>query len=193
MHRTGLSLLTMSTKTNIFFTGATGTSHYFFFKKPLIYSIGYIGGSVLSRLLKHPNAASFNITALVRSPEKAEKLKTLGVHPVVGSYSDLALVEKLTAKADVVIATVSIYSLKSLVLKLLNSLFKKADADNLDAAKAVLKGLKTRYHESGIPPILIQTVCNPICPSTGKHADPQTLAISLVPVSLDIDLCIGVW
>ena len=64
---------------------------------------------MLSRLLKHPNAASFNITALVRSPEKAEKLQTLGVSSVVGSYSDLALVEKLSAKADVVIATVGIY------------------------------------------------------------------------------------
>ena len=66
---------------------------------------------MVSRLLKHPNSASFNITALVRSPEKAEKLKTLGVFPVVGSYSDLALVEKLSAKADVVIATVGYLSL----------------------------------------------------------------------------------
>ena len=75
----------------------------------LIYSVylGYIGGSVLSRFLKHPNATSFDITTLVRSPEKAEKLKTFGVHPVVGSHSDLALVEKLAAKADVVIAVVS--------------------------------------------------------------------------------------
>lgn len=104
-----LSLSNMSAKTNIFFTGATGTSHL---KSNLLVSRiveGYIGGSVLSRLLKHPNAASFNITALVRSPEKAEKLKTLGVSPVVGSHSDLALVEKLSAKADVVIATVGIY------------------------------------------------------------------------------------
>jgi uncharacterized protein YbjT (DUF2867 family) len=77
------------------------------------YSEGYIGGSVLSRLLKHSKAASFNITALVRSPEKAEKLKTFGVHPVVGSHSDLALVEKLTAKSDVVIATVGIYHYSS--------------------------------------------------------------------------------
>ena len=67
---------------------------------------------MLSRFLKHPNAASFNITTLVRSPEKAEKLKTLRVNPIVGSHSDLTLVEKLTAKADVVIATVrTIYHL----------------------------------------------------------------------------------
>lgn len=63
---------------------------------------------MLSRFLKHPNAASFNISALVRSPEKAEKLKNLGVNSVVGSYSDLALLEKLSAEADVVIAMVRI-------------------------------------------------------------------------------------
>ena len=119
---------------------------------------------MLSRFLEHPNAASSNITALVRSPEKAEKLKTFGVHPVIGSYSDLALVEKLSAKADVMIATVSIHlSLKFLVLKLLKPLFEKADADDLDAAKATLKGLKIRYQETGIPSIFIETVCNLIC------------------------------
>ena len=63
---------------------------------------------MLSRFLKHPNTASFNISALVRSPEKAEKLKNLGVNSVVGSYSDLALLEKLSAEADVVIAMVRI-------------------------------------------------------------------------------------
>jgi len=32
-----------------------------------------------------------------------------------------------------------------------------ADADDLDAAKATLKGLKARHQETGIPPIFIQT------------------------------------
>ena len=32
---------------------------------------GYIGGSVLSRLLEHPSASTFDITVLVRSEEKA--------------------------------------------------------------------------------------------------------------------------
>ena len=67
---------------------------------------GYIGGTVLLRFLKHPDASSFNITVLVRSPEKAEKLKAFGVNPVVGSHSDTPLVEGLTAQADVVIAVV---------------------------------------------------------------------------------------
>ena len=70
---------------------------------------------MLLRFLKHPDASSFNITVLVRSPEKAEKLKAFGVNPVVGSHSDTSLVEELTAQADVVIAAVrtriaSVYS-----------------------------------------------------------------------------------
>ena len=61
---------------------------------------------MLLRFLKHPDSSSFNITVLVRSPEKAEKLKAFGVHPVVGSHSDTLLMEELTAQADVVIAVV---------------------------------------------------------------------------------------
>ena len=61
---------------------------------------------MLLRFLKHPDASSFSITALVRSPEKAEKLKAFGVNPVVGSHSDTPLVEELAAQADVVITVV---------------------------------------------------------------------------------------
>jgi D-arabinose 1-dehydrogenase-like Zn-dependent alcohol dehydrogenase len=61
---------------------------------------------VLLRFLKHPNASSFSITVLVRSPEKAERLKAFGVNPVVGSHSDARLMKALTAQCDVVIAAV---------------------------------------------------------------------------------------
>ncbi|KAL0954821.1 hypothetical protein HGRIS_003766 [Hohenbuehelia grisea] len=111
----------MANKTKIFFLGATG----------------YVGGSFLTRLLEHPKIDSFAITALVRSPEKAEKLKGLGVKVVVGSHSDLTVIEKLASESDVVAAL--------------------ADADDLDLAKAVLKGLKTRFEATGTPPILIHT------------------------------------
>lgn len=70
-------------------------------------SQGYIGGAVLEQFLDHPDTATFEFTVLVRSPEKAEKFKTLGINAVVGSLSDLTLVEKLASEADVVIATVS--------------------------------------------------------------------------------------
>ncbi|KAG1882321.1 hypothetical protein F4604DRAFT_1743478 [Suillus subluteus] len=110
-----------SDKTHIFVTGATG----------------YVGGSVLSALLSHPRATSFQITVLTRSPEKVELFNSVGVVAVVGSNQDL---EKLTEHArdsDVVIAC--------------------ADADDLQAAKAILLGLKKRYDETGRVPILIHT------------------------------------
>lgn len=69
-------------------------------------STGYIGGSVLSRLLAHPEAKSFEFTALARSAEKAAKLNTVGVKTVLGSYSDLDLLTKSAKEADIVIAVV---------------------------------------------------------------------------------------
>ena len=69
--------------------------------------IGYIGGTVLDRLLQHSNAKTFDITALVRSPEKAKKLESFGVKGVVGSLDDYDLVEDLVSKAHVVVDIVS--------------------------------------------------------------------------------------
>lgn len=69
--------------------------------------LGYIGGSVLSHLLNHPEAPSFNITALVRSSDRAEKFKSIfGINTVIGSHSDSPLMEKLASEADVVFAMV---------------------------------------------------------------------------------------
>ncbi|KAF8904777.1 hypothetical protein CPB84DRAFT_1895995 [Gymnopilus junonius] len=100
---------------------------------------GYIGGSVLSRLLKHPDADSFEITALVRSAEKAEKLKTLGVKTLPGSYTDedLSVIKNAAAESDVVFAI--------------------ANADVLPPAQAILDGLKIKFEKSGKAPILIHT------------------------------------
>jgi uncharacterized protein YbjT (DUF2867 family) len=70
--------------------------------------IGYIGGSVLARLLAHPSKDTFAITALVRSEEKAKKLESFGVTPVVGSYKDVALVERLAEQAHVIFSCVCI-------------------------------------------------------------------------------------
>ncbi|KAJ7598826.1 hypothetical protein C8J56DRAFT_915114 [Mycena floridula] len=106
----------------IFFTGATG----------------YLGGSVLSLLLEHKNRTDFDITALVRSEEKAEKLgKATGINIVVASHKDLDLVEDLASKADVI--------------------FSLADSDDLNLAKAQLKGCKLRYTATGTLPIFIHT------------------------------------
>ncbi|KAJ2916607.1 hypothetical protein MD484_g3822, partial [Candolleomyces efflorescens] len=110
-----------STKTNVLFTGATG----------------YIGGSVLAKILGDPVFQTFNLTAIVRSKEKAEKLRSLSVNPVIGSLSDQAFLERLASESDIVIST--------------------ADSDNYEAAVATLRGLKKRYEATNVSPILIHT------------------------------------
>ncbi|KAJ6531714.1 hypothetical protein B0H19DRAFT_1188149 [Mycena capillaripes] len=109
----------------IFLTGATG----------------YIGGAVLARLLEHPKEHTFDITILVRSSEKASVFnRTFGekhnLTAVVGSYSDLKLLRKLSADSDIVFAC--------------------ADSDDLHAAKAILGGLRDRS-DTGVVPTLIHT------------------------------------
>jgi len=107
--------------TSIFFTGATG----------------YIGGAVLQRLLDHPKSSSFQITALVRSEEKAKKLNTLGVKTAVGSLDDLDKLSELASEAEVVIHA--------------------AHSDHVPAIKAILDGIKKRHEKTGEVPILIHT------------------------------------
>ncbi|KAG8213376.1 hypothetical protein J3R82DRAFT_11870 [Butyriboletus roseoflavus] len=101
------------------------------------FTTGYIGGSVLSALLRHPRLDEFNITALVRSEIQASRFQAGNVTPVVGSYDDSTLLRSLASQADVVIAC--------------------ADADNLNATKAILGGLKQRHCDTGTTPILIHT------------------------------------
>jgi uncharacterized protein YbjT (DUF2867 family) len=69
----------------------------------------------VTRLLEHPDAGSFQITALVRSPEKAAKLESLGIRAIVGSFSDLHKLEMLSSGADVVIAMVVVFFLLLIV------------------------------------------------------------------------------
>jgi hypothetical protein len=68
--------------------------------------LGYIGGSVLQRLLDHPKRDTFEITALVRNADKAKLLNTLGVNTIVASLSDLDKLADFAAASDVVIHTV---------------------------------------------------------------------------------------
>ena len=63
---------------------------------------------MLSRLLSHPSASTFEITVIVRSAEKAKKLEAFGVKTVLGSFkTDLDLLEKLAEAAHVVFHCVS--------------------------------------------------------------------------------------
>ncbi|KAJ7246784.1 hypothetical protein B0H12DRAFT_1073088 [Mycena haematopus] len=97
---------------------------------------GYIGGPIMSRLLER-NDQNLNITALVRSVEKAEKIRSLNVqlNVIIGSHNDADLVEKLASDADVV--------------------FSLADCDDLQAAQSILRGLKKRALLTGNEPVLI--------------------------------------
>ncbi|KAI9061094.1 NAD-P-binding protein [Trametes sanguinea] len=99
---------------------------------------GYIGGSVLQSLLQHPKASTFEITALVRSAEKVKTFREkFGVNAIVGSYAELDKLGSLAGEADVV--------------------FSCADADNLDAVQALIRGMKARKERTGKRPILIHT------------------------------------
>ncbi|KJA19468.1 hypothetical protein HYPSUDRAFT_44222 [Hypholoma sublateritium FD-334 SS-4] len=103
----------------------------------LLGATGYIGGSIALRLLDHPHASKFNITALARTPEKWESLRCMGLNSVLGSFADLLLLEGLALEADVVIQV--------------------ADADNLAAMQAILKGMRRHHTIRGSVPILIHT------------------------------------
>ncbi|WP_225773363.1 NAD-dependent epimerase/dehydratase family protein [Inquilinus sp. Marseille-Q2685] len=97
----------------IFLTGATG----------------FIGGAVAFRL----KASGHRIRGLVRSPEKAERLRALGIEPVLGDLSDTALLAREAETADAVVNT--------------------ADSDDRPAVEAFLDALagsgKPFLHTSG--------------------------------------------
>ncbi|KAF8986596.1 NAD(P)-binding protein [Cyathus striatus] len=123
----------MSIKTNILMLGVTG----------------YIGGSVLSLFLQREDfKTKFNVTALVRSAQKASNLQTLGINTVVGTHSDAQLVEKLAQENEVI--------------------FSMADSDYLEAIQALLRGLKNRFESTGKPPILIHTSGTGVLASNGR-------------------------
>ncbi|KAL1940279.1 hypothetical protein VTO73DRAFT_9231 [Trametes versicolor] len=137
----------MSDKVTIFLTGATG----------------YIGGSVLQRLLAHPNRKNFEITALVRNAEKAKRLDSeFGVKPVVGALQDLDKLATLAEHAHVVIHT--------------------ADCDDLNAINAILGGLKARHEKTGDLPLLIHTS------GTGELMDDARGAYASDKVYSDLDI-----
>ena len=71
---------------------------------------GYIGGAVLQRILEHPQASTFDITALVRDASKAQTLQSnFGVKSVIGSLQDHKKLTELAEAAHVVVQTVSPY------------------------------------------------------------------------------------
>lgn len=102
--------------------------------KPTLFLVGtgFIGGTLLTSLLKE---GKHEIAALSRSEDKANKLKELGVRPVMGSLDDEILVEE-SAKADIIIHA--------------------ATADDQPSVKSILKGLAQRPKDKS-PAIYIHT------------------------------------
>ncbi|GBE86890.1 NAD(P)-binding protein [Sparassis latifolia] len=104
----------------------------------LIGVTGYIGGALLTRLLAHPSAKTFDITVFLRSAEKAKLLESnFGVKAVVGTLAELDKLEEQTAAAHVV--------------------FSCADCDDVPAIEAILRGHRKRHATTGDLPILIHT------------------------------------
>ncbi|EAU83195.2 hypothetical protein CC1G_07877 [Coprinopsis cinerea okayama7 len=96
---------------------------------------GYIGGTVVDRLLEHPDFKSFEITVLTQSMDAAEALHKLGLKTIIGDYSKLDLLTKATSETDMSMQC----------------------ADNYPAAKAILDGMKQRFESTNTAPILIHT------------------------------------
>jgi len=84
---------------------------------------GYIGGSVAATLA----AAGHHVRGLVRSTESGDKVRALGIEPIMGTLDDAAVLEREARAADAVI--------------------NAASADNRAAAMALLGALE----ESGKP------------------------------------------
>ncbi|KAF8199311.1 NAD(P)-binding protein [Mycena galopus ATCC 62051] len=118
---------------------------------------GYIGGTVLGKLLRLPRTTNLHITAFVRDPVKAEKVEAFGVTPVIGDNSNLELLQALARDADVV--------------------FSVADSSDVPAVKAVLAGARKRFESTGRPTTFIHTSgagAIADCTVNGAHHDSPT-------------------
>ncbi|WVQ80908.1 hypothetical protein IAT38_003015 [Cryptococcus sp. DSM 104549] len=98
---------------------------------------GYIGGTVLTDLLKTYPASS--ITALVRDQPKADLLSPLGINTTIGSVDDAALILSLAEQHDVI----------------LNFAVPFGGGDA--SIQAMVDGLEKRAGKGGVKPVLLQT------------------------------------
>ena len=71
------------------------------------FQTGYIGGTVLWRLVQHKDAANFNLKTIVRKAEKARIFKEkFGIDAIEGSHEDEVKLESLASEADYIFAIV---------------------------------------------------------------------------------------
>ncbi|KAI5371353.1 hypothetical protein CUC08_Gglean004628 [Alternaria sp. MG1] len=98
---------------------------------------GYIGGTVLTDLLKQYTASS--ITVLVRKPEQEQLFTTLGVNVVSGDVADAAKLKSLASEHDVVLN------------------FAVAFGGDETSIQALVDGLEERARETQSKPVLLHT------------------------------------
>ena len=110
-----------SKQINIFLTGASG----------------YIGGSILTSLLRHSNVSNFKITTLIRGDEsRVKKLASLGVTVLIGWNDSHDIIENAASESHVVIHT--------------------ADSTaNMPAVQSIIAGLNRRIQTTSQPAIYI--------------------------------------
>ena len=93
---------------------------------------GYIGSSVLRALVAHEH----DVTALVRTDQKAQEVRDAGGRALVGDVTDTDVVRQLAHEADAVVHTASA---------------EGVDADFIDTVLAALRGTpKPFVHTGGI-------------------------------------------
>lgn len=107
----------------IFLTGATG----------------YVGSAVMEALLR----SGHDVTALVRDPEKAERMSRRGVHPVIGELSKPASYTAAAEMADSIVHTALESSKRT----------QKVDRQAIDA----LLGAAVRRAAAGRPAAFVYT------------------------------------
>ncbi|SFD17494.1 Nucleoside-diphosphate-sugar epimerase [Chitinophaga sp. CF118] len=108
--------------------------------KPVIFitgGTGYIGGTFLQLMLMRDYLNRFTISALVRRRDDAQRMRQLGIEPVIGTLDDLEIIRRESAKADIV--------------------FNTANCDHRESAIAIIQGLTKHSKETGKRPILIHT------------------------------------
>ncbi|KAH8757077.1 NAD dependent epimerase/dehydratase family protein [Hyaloscypha finlandica] len=124
----------------------------------LLGATGYIGGSILTRLINHPIADTLSITVLVRKPYQVSILKDAGVIPLLfKDLDDYETIYDAARDADVVIAA--------------------ASARHEGSAKACLAGLSERSRTIGRPTHYVHTSGASMIgdwPLTGTRVDEKT-------------------
>ncbi|KAJ5368960.1 uncharacterized protein N7496_008720 [Penicillium cataractarum] len=121
----------------------------------IVGATGYIGGSILAEILHSPGFASPCASALIRRPEQAAALETLGVKPIqFKGLDDLDACRDAASYHDVVI--------------------NAASASHDRSAKALIEGLSLRRQNTGKDVFMIHTSGTSILGDHPYTGTPQT-------------------